>query len=140
MSGRALRRRQGVLFDAVTTVPELAGCQLRVREVNAAVEEVYGERVPLSTHGTGSDPRFRRVRYGVYEMARSSDGGGWGSLSLERVRRGFLWVALARASPRVGEVLATVKHAHKAPNVDCVASRSAGEALDPIVVLGCHDV
>ena len=30
---------------AVTIVLELAGCPLRVREVHAAVEELYGERV-----------------------------------------------------------------------------------------------
>ena len=46
---RRLRRRQGVLLDAVTTVLELAGCPLRVREVHAAVEELYGERVPFSS-------------------------------------------------------------------------------------------
>jgi hypothetical protein len=73
-----LRRRQGVLLDAVTTVLELAGSPLRVREVHAAVEELYGERVPfssvneaLSTHARGDGERFRRVRYGTYEVARS---------------------------------------------------------------------
>ena len=81
---RPLRRRQGVLLDAVTTVLERAGCPLRVREVHAAVEELYGERVPfssvneaLSTHAIGRDQRFRRVRYGTYEMAgsrRAADG------------------------------------------------------------------
>ena len=73
---RPLRRRQGVLLDAVTTVLELAGCPLPVREVHAAIEEFYGERVPfssvneaLSTHAGGNGARFRRVRYGTYEMA-----------------------------------------------------------------------
>ena len=74
---RPLRRRQGVLLDAVTIVLELAGCPLRVREVHAAVEELYGERVPfssvneaLSTHADGGRGRFRRVRYGTYGIAR----------------------------------------------------------------------
>jgi hypothetical protein len=74
--GRPLRRRQGALLDAVTTVLELAGSPLRVREVHAAVEELYGERVPfssvneaLSTHAKGDGGRFRRVRYGTYDMA-----------------------------------------------------------------------
>jgi hypothetical protein len=74
---RPLRRRQGVLLDAVTTVLELAGCPLRVREVHAAVEEFYGERVPfssvieaLSTQARRDGGRFRRVRYGTYETAR----------------------------------------------------------------------
>jgi len=68
------RRRQGVLLDAVTTVLDLAGSPLRVREVHAAVEELYGERVPfssvneaLSSHAVGGDKRFRRVRYGTYK-------------------------------------------------------------------------
>ena len=76
--GRPLRRRQGALLDAVTTVLELAGCPLRVREVHAVVEEFYGERVPfssvneaLSTHAKRDGGRFRRVHYGIYEMARS---------------------------------------------------------------------
>jgi hypothetical protein len=74
--GRPLRRRQGALLDAVTAVLERAGCPLRVREVYAAVEELYGERVPfssvneaLSTHARGDGGRFRRVRYGTYGMA-----------------------------------------------------------------------
>ena len=74
--GRPLRRRQGALLDAVTTVLERAGCPLRVREVHAAVEELYGERVPfssvneaLSTHANGDGGRFRRVRYGTYDTA-----------------------------------------------------------------------
>jgi hypothetical protein len=46
---RPLRRRQGVLLDAVTTVLALAGRPLRVREVHAAVEEFYGEKVPFSS-------------------------------------------------------------------------------------------
>jgi hypothetical protein len=73
---RPLRRRQGILLDAVTTVLELAGCPLRVREVHAAVEEMYGERVPfssvneaLSTHANGDGCWFRRVRYGTYDLA-----------------------------------------------------------------------
>lgn len=73
---RPLRRRQGALLDAVTTVLELAGSPLRVREVHAAVEELYGERVPfssvneaLSTHARGDVGRFRRVGYGTYDKA-----------------------------------------------------------------------
>ena len=48
---------------------------MRVREVHAAVEELYGEQVPfssvneaLSTHANGDGGRFRRVRYGTYDM------------------------------------------------------------------------
>ena len=49
---------------------------MRVREVHAAVEELYGELVPfssvneaLSTHAHGDAGRFRRVCYGTYEVA-----------------------------------------------------------------------
>jgi hypothetical protein len=73
---RALRRRQGSVLDAVTTVLEQAGRPLRVRDIHAVVEELLASPVPfssvneaLSTHA-GSDQRLRRVRYGVY--ARSS--------------------------------------------------------------------
>jgi hypothetical protein len=72
---RALRRRQGSVLDAVTTVLERAGRPLRVRDVHAAVEEWLGAPIPfssvneaLSTHTVREDGRFRRVRYGVYEM------------------------------------------------------------------------
>ena len=74
---RPLRRRKGALIDAVTTVLERAGSPLRVREVHTAVAELYGERVPfssvneaLSTHAHVDGGRFRRVRYGTYEVAR----------------------------------------------------------------------
>jgi hypothetical protein len=73
--GRPLRR-QGALLEAVTTVLEHAGCPMRVREVHAGVEELYGERVPfssvneaLSTHANSDESRFCRVRYGTYAMA-----------------------------------------------------------------------
>src|ERR1035437_8702598 len=76
VSRRPLRRRQGALLDAVTAVLERAGCPLRVREVHAAVEELYGESVPfssvneaLSTQANAHEGRFRRVRYGTYEVA-----------------------------------------------------------------------
>ena len=75
VGARPLRRRQGALLDAITTVLELAGCPLRVREVRAAVEELYGERVPfssvneaLSTQANSDGGRLRRVRYGTYDM------------------------------------------------------------------------
>ena len=78
---RSLRRRQGALLDAVTTVLEISGAPFRVCEVHAAVEELYGERVPfssvneaLSTHARGHGARFRRVGYGVYEAAPRVNG------------------------------------------------------------------
>jgi hypothetical protein len=66
--GRPIRRRHGAPLETVTAVLDRAGCPLRVREVHAAVEEAYGERVPfssvneaLSTHARGDGKRFQRV-------------------------------------------------------------------------------
>ena len=66
-----------MLLEAVTDVLELAGGPLRVREVHAAVEKLFGQRVPfssvneaLSTHSAGHRARFRRIRYGTYVHGR----------------------------------------------------------------------
>jgi hypothetical protein len=71
---RSLRRRQGSVLDAVTIVLERAGRPLRVRDVHATVETMLNRPVPfssvneaLSTH-VGRDQRFRRLRYGIYEL------------------------------------------------------------------------
>jgi hypothetical protein len=73
--GRALRRRQGSVLEAVTDVLQQAGRPLRVRDIHAAVEELLRAPIPfssvneaLSTHAGGGDQRFRRFRYGVYEQ------------------------------------------------------------------------
>jgi hypothetical protein len=73
--GVALRRRQGSVLDAVTKVIEEAGRPLRVREVHAAVERLLSAPIPfssvneaLSSHAVGERSRFRRVRYGTYEL------------------------------------------------------------------------
>jgi hypothetical protein len=62
------------VLDAVTTILERAREPLRVRDVQAAIEEVLGGPVPfssvneaLSTHAQGDSARFHRVLYGVYE-------------------------------------------------------------------------
>jgi hypothetical protein len=80
--GRVVRRRQGSVLAAVTSVIEQAERPLRVREVHAAVEELLGARVPfssvneaLSTHA-GPEERFCRLRYGVYENARRAASSG----------------------------------------------------------------
>jgi len=71
---RALRRRQGSVFEAATSVLKQAGQPLRVRDVHAGVEELLGGPIPfssvneaLSTHAGGPDQPFRHLRYGVYE-------------------------------------------------------------------------
>ena len=49
---------------------------MRVREVHAEVERLFGEAVPFSsvaealwTHARGEDAPFARVRYGVYALS-----------------------------------------------------------------------
>ena len=70
LSGRALRRRQDSVLDAVTAVLERARQPLRVREVHIGVEQMLGGPIPfssvneaLSTHA-GPDQVFRRLGYG----------------------------------------------------------------------------
>ena len=72
---RSLRRRQGGVLDAVTLVLERRGKPMRVREVHGEVEREFGEVVPfssvnevLSSHAVGDRARFRRFRYGIYEL------------------------------------------------------------------------
>jgi hypothetical protein len=69
-----LRRRQGSVLEAVTTVLARAGRPLRARDIHARVEELLAAPIPfssvneaLSTHTGGRNQRFRRLRYGVYE-------------------------------------------------------------------------
>jgi hypothetical protein len=75
---RVLRRRQGSVLEAVTTVLAGAAEPLRVREIHAEVEQLLAGPVPfssvneaLSTHVSGEQGRFRRLRYGVYEHRSS---------------------------------------------------------------------
>jgi hypothetical protein len=56
-------------------VLERAGEPMRVRDIHAEVERAFRDVVPfssvneaLSTHANGQQSRFRRVRYGVYQM------------------------------------------------------------------------
>ncbi len=62
------------MLEAVTTVFEGAGQPLRMRDIHARVEELLAAPIPFSsvneallTHTGGRNPRFRRLRYGVYE-------------------------------------------------------------------------
>jgi len=65
----------------VTSVLELAGKPMSVREIRARVEQRLGEHVPcssvkeaLSAHAHGGDQRFRRIRRGYYELVRGVSG------------------------------------------------------------------
>jgi hypothetical protein len=63
------------VLDAVTLVLERHVEPMRAREVHREVERELSEVVPfssvneaLSSHAAGECSRFRRVRYGTYEL------------------------------------------------------------------------
>src|SRR5947208_2764687 len=65
---RRLRRRQGSVLEAVVAVLKARSEPMRVREIHASVERLFGAAVPfssvneaLSTHAQGEDGLFRRV-------------------------------------------------------------------------------
>jgi hypothetical protein len=65
------------VLETVTLVLELAGEPMRAREIHAAAEQLADEpplwksvKAALATNVTGEHPRFRRVRHGVYQLAR----------------------------------------------------------------------
>ena len=65
------------VLETVTLVLELAGKPMRAREIHAAACELVGEpmlwksvKATLSAGVMGECPRFRRVRHGIYQLAR----------------------------------------------------------------------
>lgn len=66
-----------LVLETVTMVLDRAGKPMRAREIHAAACELVGEpllwksvKAALSANVTGEHPRFRRVRHGVYQLAR----------------------------------------------------------------------
>jgi hypothetical protein len=73
---RRLPGRQGSVVATVTKALELANQPMRVAEIHAAVDDILSAPVSYSAvkealraHARGSNPRFRRLRHGVYELA-----------------------------------------------------------------------
>jgi hypothetical protein len=65
------------VLETVTLALERAGKPMRVGEIHAAAEQLAGEpllwksvKAALSADVTGEHPYFRRVRRGVYQLAR----------------------------------------------------------------------
>ena len=65
------------VLETVTLVLERAGKPMPAREIRAAACELAGEpllsksvKAALSANVAGEHPRFRRVRHGVYQLAR----------------------------------------------------------------------
>jgi hypothetical protein len=68
--------RVSPVLETVTTVLELAGQPMRPREIYAAACELTDEpllwksvKAALAGNVTGENPRFRRVRCGIYQLA-----------------------------------------------------------------------
>src|SRR5450759_1055231 len=66
------------VLETVTLVLERAGRPMQARAIHAAACELVGEpllwksvKAALSADVTGEHPRFRRVRRGVYQTAKS---------------------------------------------------------------------
>jgi hypothetical protein len=62
--------------EAVAKALELGGRPMRAREIHAAVEQLLEGPVSqssvkeaLSAHARCGNPRFRRIGYGLYELA-----------------------------------------------------------------------
>jgi hypothetical protein len=68
------------VLATVTCVLELAGQPMQAREIHAAAEQLAGEplrwasvKATLAAYASGSDPRFRRIRRGIYQIVRAED-------------------------------------------------------------------
>src|SRR5665811_1074817 len=65
------------VLETVTLVLERAGKPMLAREIHQGAEQLAGEpllwtsvKAALAADVTGEHPRFRRVRHGVYQIAR----------------------------------------------------------------------
>ena len=65
------------VLESVNLVLERAGRPMRAREIHTAAQELAGEalrwtsvKAALAAGATASSPRFERVRYGIYRVAR----------------------------------------------------------------------
>jgi len=74
---RPVPPRVSPVLETVTLVLERAGKPMPAREISAAASELAGEpllsksvKAALSANVAGEHPRFRRVRHGVYQLAR----------------------------------------------------------------------
>ena len=74
---RPVPPRVSPVLETVTLVLERAGKPMPAREIRAAACELAGEpllsksvKAALSADVAGEHPRFRRVRHGVYQIAR----------------------------------------------------------------------
>ena len=69
------------VLETVTLVFERAGEPMRAREIHGAACELAGEPLrrssvkgTLAAYASGSDPRFRRIRRGMYQTVEAGHG------------------------------------------------------------------
>jgi hypothetical protein len=69
--------RRPPVLELVTRALEMADQPMRACEIHRAASELHGAELrwhsikqALSAYSTGGDRRFRRVAYGIYELAR----------------------------------------------------------------------
>ena len=69
------------VLETVTMVLKRAGKPMRAREIHAAACELAGEPLrwssvkrTLAAYASGSDPRFRRIRRGMYQTVEAGYG------------------------------------------------------------------
>jgi hypothetical protein len=74
---RPVPTKTSPVLETVMLVLERAGEPMHVREIHTAAEQLAGKpllwksvKAALATNVTGEHPRFRRVRHGVYQIAR----------------------------------------------------------------------
>ena len=74
---RPVPAKSNPVLETVTLILERAERPMRACEIHAAACEFVGEpllwnsvKAALSANLTGEHPRFRRVRHGVYQLAR----------------------------------------------------------------------
>ena len=74
---RPVPAKVSAVLESVTLVLERAGKPMPAREIHATACELFGNpllwksvKAALAANVTGEHPRFRRVRHGVYQLAR----------------------------------------------------------------------
>jgi hypothetical protein len=74
---RSIPAKVSPVLETVTLVLERTGKPMPAREIHAATCDLAGEpllwksvKAALAVNVNGEHPRFRRVRYGVYQLAR----------------------------------------------------------------------
>ena len=79
---RSAPPRPSPVLETLTVVLARAGQPMRAREIHAVAEQLAGRpllwtsvKAALAANASGDEPRFQRLRYGVYAIVRQSPEG-----------------------------------------------------------------